>query len=100
MSDSASVPDSIKCLPWPEQFQALAKHTKAPVLKAFYEAGCVAPDTPVCDVPMVALDFETTGLCGPNCRCIKCQSPSTASPTPISKRLRICQTYLRRYSPA
>jgi DNA polymerase-3 subunit epsilon len=62
MSDNASVPNDIKSLPWPEQFQALAKRAKAPVLKAFYEAGCVSPDTPICEVPMVALDFETTGL--------------------------------------
>lgn len=62
MSDTQSMPDTIKRLPWPEQYEALAKSAKSPVLKAFYEAGCVDPDTPVSEVSMVALDFETTGL--------------------------------------
>lgn len=62
MSDAPHVPDDIKRLPWPEQYRALAKIAEAPILKAFYEAGCASPDTPICDVPMVALDFETTGL--------------------------------------
>jgi len=62
MSDTQSMPDAIKRLPWPEQYEALAKSARSPVLKAFYEAGCVGPDTPVSEVSMVALDFETTGL--------------------------------------
>ena len=62
MSERQPVPDAIKRLPWPEQYQALANSARAPVLKAFYEAGCAAPETPVSEVPMVALDFETTGL--------------------------------------
>lgn len=62
MSEISSVPDAIKRLPWPEQYQALAKSARASVLKAFYEAGCASPETPVSDVSMVALDFETTGL--------------------------------------
>lgn len=49
-------------LPWPEQYQALAERSQSPLLKAFYESGCVSADTPLRDVPMVALDFETTGL--------------------------------------
>lgn len=62
MSETPSTPDETKLLPWPEQYQALANSAQASVLKAFYEAGCVPPETPMSDVPMVALDFETTGL--------------------------------------
>lgn len=62
MSDTSPVPAAIKSLPWPEQYQALADSARAPVLKAFYEAGCVSGETPISEVAMVALDFETTGL--------------------------------------
>lgn len=48
--------------PWPERFRELAEQTGDERLKAFYEAGCVAPETPIEDVPLVAVDFETTGL--------------------------------------
>ncbi len=40
----------------------LAATTRDRRLTAFYEAGCVAPETPLSQVPMVAMDFETTGL--------------------------------------
>ena len=49
-------------LPWPERFKALAMSAKDERLKDFYDAGCVSVDTPIKDVPMVAVDFETTGL--------------------------------------
>lgn len=62
MSEIPSIPDAVKRLPWPEQYQALANSAEAPVLKAFYEAGCPSAETPISEVPMVALDFETTGL--------------------------------------
>lgn len=55
-------PDNPRLAPWPERMARLAEETVNPHLKAFYEAGCVAPDTPLSEVPMVALDFETTGL--------------------------------------
>lgn len=48
--------------PWPEQYRTLAEEARSPLLKAFYAAGCVDPDTPMSEVPLVALDFETTGL--------------------------------------
>ena len=47
---------------WPELCERLAENAKDSRLKAFYQAGCVAPDMPLADVPLVALDFETTGL--------------------------------------
>ncbi|MBW4935281.1 3'-5' exonuclease [Marinobacter sp. F4206] len=59
-SESAS--DTTGNPSWPERYQTLAREARSPLLKAFYQAGCVAPDTPMSDVPMVALDFETTGL--------------------------------------
>src|SRR5690554_267819 len=62
MSENQPVPDAVKSLPWPEQYRDLSESAKAPVLKAFYEAGCVSEDTPISEVLMVALDFETTGL--------------------------------------
>lgn len=49
-------------LSWPERYRELAAQAQDPRLKAFYEAGCVAPETPMKDVPFVAVDFETTGL--------------------------------------
>lgn len=47
---------------WPQRFSELAMSAGYPALKAFYAAGAVAPDTPLADVPLVALDFETTSL--------------------------------------
>ena len=62
MSSEEQAGNSVTRLPWPEQFEALAERSKSPILKAFYESGCVSPETPMSDVPFVALDFETTGL--------------------------------------
>lgn len=47
---------------WPQRYQALAFDTRNPLLKAFYKAGCVSPETPLSEVSLVAMDFETTGL--------------------------------------
>ncbi|MEX2475789.1 3'-5' exonuclease [Marinobacter sp.] len=47
---------------WPERLQMRAEEARDPRLKRFYDKGCVAPDTPMSEVPLLALDFETTGL--------------------------------------
>lgn len=47
---------------WPEHLRDLATSALSPRLKAFYQAGCVSGETPVADVPLMALDVETTGL--------------------------------------
>jgi len=48
--------------PWQQLFEQLATTTKNPYLKEYYQAGAVAPATPLADLPLVALDIETTGL--------------------------------------
>jgi DNA polymerase-3 subunit epsilon len=47
---------------WPATFKALAQQAQNPLLKRFYDAGVVAPDTPLQEVPLIAMDFETTGI--------------------------------------
>jgi DNA polymerase-3 subunit epsilon len=47
---------------WQNRFQTLAEQAHDERLKRFYQAGSVSPDTPIRDVPLVSLDFETTGL--------------------------------------
>ncbi|MFP5401261.1 MAG: 3'-5' exonuclease [Gammaproteobacteria bacterium] len=47
---------------WPARLAELAAAARDPRLRAFYAAGAVAGDTALKDVPMVALDVETTGL--------------------------------------
>lgn len=49
-------------LDWAQRFAELARSTRHPQLKAYYEAGAVAADTPIEQVPMIAMDFETTGI--------------------------------------
>jgi len=53
---------SAKQADWAKRFAILAQASQHPALKAFYQAGVIAATTPISDVPMVALDFETTGL--------------------------------------
>jgi len=62
MSEEHDKPQQRTVLPWPQRFEALAMSAKDPRLKAFYKGGCVSADTPIKDVPMLAVDFETTGL--------------------------------------
>ncbi|MFI9651589.1 3'-5' exonuclease [Guyparkeria sp. GHLCS8-2] len=47
---------------WAAFFADKARRCQDPALRAFYAAGVPRPQTPLCDVPLVALDFETTGL--------------------------------------
>ncbi|OEY66230.1 3'-5' exonuclease [Marinobacter sp. X15-166B] len=49
-------------LSWPERLRKLQAETVDPRLQAFYQAGWPDPETPMAEVPMVAMDFETTGL--------------------------------------
>jgi DNA polymerase-3 subunit epsilon len=49
-------------LDWPARFAELHQSARDPRLQAFYAAGAVAGDTPLKDVPLLALDVETTGL--------------------------------------
>ncbi|MEX0603929.1 MAG: 3'-5' exonuclease [Marinobacter sp.] len=62
LSDSSSNPDPEGVIDWPARLNLLKDQATDPHLKAFYGAGTVAPETQISDVPMVALDFETTGL--------------------------------------
>lgn len=47
---------------WPSRLAQLAETSKVDLLKRFYGQGTVAAETPLSDVPLVALDLETTGL--------------------------------------
>ena len=47
---------------WQQFYQQQAVIVKHPLLRQFYGAGMVAASTPISQVPLVAIDFETTGL--------------------------------------
>lgn len=47
---------------WASYYQRKGAEVTHPVLKQFYSAGVVNPETPIAETPFVALDFETTGL--------------------------------------
>lgn len=47
---------------WAQQFASLARTAHDPRLQAFYAQGVPDGDTPLQDVPLAALDVETTGL--------------------------------------
>lgn len=47
---------------WPEYLAAQADRVRDPALKRFFAAYDLDPNTPIGEVPLVALDMETTGL--------------------------------------
>jgi len=47
---------------WPAEFARLLPQARDPRLRAYYGAGVPAAATPLAEVPLLALDFETTGL--------------------------------------
>src|SRR5690606_23393137 len=49
-------------LDWPKRFAMLAETSRDPRLKAFYTQGMPTGDSLLQDVPLAALDVETTGL--------------------------------------
>lgn len=49
-------------LAWPEYYAEQSKRCKDPRVKAFFDEGVVDPQTPLNEVPFLAMDFETTGL--------------------------------------
>ncbi|MFW8565947.1 3'-5' exonuclease [Orrella sp. 11846] len=55
-------PKTVTSVDWAGRFVALAEQAKDPRLKAYYSAGMPSGETPIRDVPLMALDVETTGL--------------------------------------
>lgn len=47
---------------WPDYLADRAERTRHPLLRDYFAAGCPDPGTPIGEVPMAALDIETTGL--------------------------------------
>lgn len=47
---------------WPQRFAELAQQAQDPRLIQYYQAGMVPAHTPIKEVPLLAIDFETTGF--------------------------------------
>lgn len=47
---------------WPEYLADRAARVRDPLLADYFAAGCASPETPIGEVPLAALDIETTGL--------------------------------------
>lgn len=54
--------DREPALDWAGRFAELATQSRVDLQRSFYGRGAPAPDTPLAEVPLVALDLETTGL--------------------------------------
>ncbi|WP_110687047.1 3'-5' exonuclease [Salinicola aestuarinus] len=57
-SKKASAPD------WPAYMASQAERVKDPRLARFYAGGTLDPQMPIGEAPLLAMDFETTGLDG------------------------------------
>jgi DNA polymerase III subunit epsilon len=47
---------------WPGRYDDLKLKSRDPRLQQFYAGGTVTPETPIVNTPLIAMDFETTGL--------------------------------------
>tara|TARA_B100002049_G_scaffold214452_1_gene179305 strand:+ start:5406 stop:6113 length:708 start_codon:yes stop_codon:yes gene_type:complete len=47
---------------WPKRYEQLAEKSTHPLIKHFYQSTISNGSLPISEVPLVALDFETTGL--------------------------------------
>jgi DNA polymerase-3 subunit epsilon len=54
--------DGFQSIDWAGRFQALAQQTADARLKRYYEASMPNGETPIGEVPLMAMDVETTGL--------------------------------------
>ncbi len=62
LTPGGTSPSKTELPDWPARFAALVENTQDPRLRAYYAAGVPAGDTVLTEVPLVALDIETTGL--------------------------------------
>jgi DNA polymerase III subunit epsilon len=49
-------------IPWKDLYEKRLAQARYPLIRDFYKAGVVEAGTALAEVPMVALDFETTGF--------------------------------------
>lgn len=47
---------------WPDYMASRAQRVREPRLASFFAGGTLDPETPIGEAPLVAMDFETTGL--------------------------------------
>lgn len=59
---SPSLADNQLGINWPQRFAELAQQAQDQRLIRYYQAGMLSADTPIKDVPLLAIDFETTGF--------------------------------------